>query len=87
MPSTEGAATSIVARALVFGEEPMSRWCLCICALGLMLGSGPAPVFGAADYTLHSPGLTVELSQDGKVTGVILGNKKVRWTVLGVRRR
>ncbi len=61
----------------------MSQWRLIVCMMSLMLGGAVSPVFGAADYTLHSAGLTVELSQDGKVVGVILGNNKVRWAVLG----
>jgi hypothetical protein len=51
--------------------------------IGLNLGCAVLPALGASGYAIHSPDLTVELARDGKIVGVVLGNKKIRWSALG----
>ena len=49
----------------------------------LMLGVKIFSVFGASDYLVRSPGITVELSREGEIMNVVLGQEKVAWHVLG----
>jgi hypothetical protein len=49
----------------------------------LMVGVKVFPAFGASDYLVHSPGITVELSRQGEIMNVVLGQERVAWPVLG----
>jgi len=51
--------------------------------IGLILGVAVFPVSGASDYAVRSSDITVELSRNGKIAGVVLGNRKIRWNLLG----
>jgi len=37
----------------------------------------------ASKYTLHTSGMTVDLSLDGKIVGIELGKRKLQWSMLG----
>ena len=41
------------------------------------------PVLGAADYVVRSHDLTVELSSQGQIVGVLMGQEKIRWNIHG----
>ncbi len=61
----------------------MSNLSRVVLVVGCMLGGAVFQVLGASDYTLHSPGLSVILSRDGKIAGVVLGARKIAWNILG----
>ncbi len=61
----------------------MMSFRLVVCTLILILGFLVKPALGASHYILRSPGLTLELSRDGKIVGAVLGKSKLKWDTLG----
>ena len=61
----------------------MKTLCLVIGIIALTLSGATFPLVASSDYVLHSSGLTLELSQDGKIVGAVLGMKKTKWNILG----
>ena len=61
----------------------MRKLRIALCGIGLVLGIAVSPVFGTANYLIHFSQITVELSRDGKIVGVVLGKKEIAWHVLG----
>ncbi|MGH9469343.1 MAG: hypothetical protein ACRD1N_03250, partial [Terriglobia bacterium] len=50
---------------------------------GQMGGGGGAPHDASPAYRVQSPNLTVELSGDGKVIGIVMGKNRTRWRIAG----
>ena len=59
------------------------RFWAMICGTGIPLGLLIFPSSAVCDSLVRSPGLSVELSQDGEIVGVTFGNKNIRWDVHG----
>ena len=56
---------------------------LVIGMISLTVGVQILPVLGASDFVIRSHDLTVELSSQGQIVGVLFGKEKIRWNIHG----
>lgn len=56
---------------------------LAIGVISLTVGVQTLTVFAASQFVIRSHDLSVEISPQGQIVGVLLGNEKIRWNVQG----
>jgi hypothetical protein len=56
---------------------------LAVGVISLTVGVQTLTVFAASQFVIRSHDLSVEISSQGQIVGVLLGNEKIKWNVQG----